>query len=921
MAAQQVADPCTPYGGQEAYMRLMQQTMVQDSYQRPPGGATTDDIAEATDEIPGTSMFQAQGYCHPAPQDYQMQLMLLEQQNKKRLMMAKREQRFHMAIRSGCKGIKSDEKEELRPIVQLLPAEAELEPNSLAETQIEETQVKEEHTADALAELDFDHDFLARNETEPSSPKCSEEQLRNMNFQLALLEKLNRQRVLMVEAERTSCAKGHRAADDWQTKMGDGDDARELDAPSPLMQRVGDSCLDGPDPLDRHEVDTYLESEGVLKPTTKAKTRKRQDRERQPVPTQKENARRLAQAQEKILRHLPDPFRYSPPPKKPRRSTISDKLRSRMFALLKDKVAPSSALDISIRASGKLDKYPAKQHARNVASQLEAEHGLIYLAGAKGENWPDSIVTKPFRQDRYFYYMTGCNEADCHVSYLIETDTLTLWLPPIDTSRRVLFNGRGLTVEEAMERYDIDEAKYTNPRGSSCHPEWVRIIRRAYPSMLDPYHVSNTAGKIVYFVSDLKGAVNACRIFKDDHEIGLIRKANKISAAAHTAVLEGIVGFSNEAEVAGIWMNSCISRKAKAQAYHPICGSGPNAAVLHYFKNDADFGDRQLMVLDAGAEWECYASDVTRSFPLNKKKPGEWPSKEAKEIYDLVAEMQDKCIASLGPGQKYINAHWLAHRIAIEGLQKLGILQGDPDEIFHAGTILAFFPHGLGHHMGLEVQDTSRKPLESNCDEDEIYSLGAAYSQADTSIDPFCLEGMHSPQQFGMNRSLCRSPCSVSSPALEPGMVVTVEPGIYFNPIAFEGYLKDPKQAKFINKDVLAKYVPVGGVRIEDDILVTKKGYENLTTAPKGDEALEIIKKAAEKTARRERAADEDDEELPLRSKKQQLAEFDMPCTPVALLARPGDSPQEYRLPDGTLITTPTRYLGTRNDPENGYQH
>lgn len=116
-------------------------------------------------------------------------------------------------------------------------------------------------------------------------------------------------------------------------------------------------------------------------------------------------------------------------------------------------------LSIQIRASKCVDKYPAKSHARRIAEKLGRDHGLIVLAATKAANWPNSDMPAPFRQDRYFYYMTGVNEPDCFVSYSIEDDVLTLWLPPINEDR-VLWYGRGSTTEEAMERYDIDDARY-----------------------------------------------------------------------------------------------------------------------------------------------------------------------------------------------------------------------------------------------------------------------------------------------------------------------------------------------------------------------------------------------------------------------------------------------------------------------------
>jgi methionine aminopeptidase len=121
------------------------------------------------------------------------------------------------------------------------------------------------------------------------------------------------------------------------------------------------------------------------------------------------------------------------------------------------------------------------------------------------------------------------------------------------------------------------------------------------------------------------------------------------------------------------------------------------------------------MCLDAGAEWQGYAADVTRTFPLS----GDWPSREAKQIYDLVQRMQTQCMDMIGPGKRFVDAQYLAHLVAIEGLLELGIFHnGSKKEIYQAGTSVAFFPHGLGHHMGLEVHDVSTV-LTKSADMDE----------------------------------------------------------------------------------------------------------------------------------------------------------------------------------------------------------
>jgi Xaa-Pro dipeptidase len=204
--------------------------------------------------------------------------------------------------------------------------------------------------------------------------------------------------------------------------------------------------------------------------------------------------------------------------------------------------------------------------------------------------------------------------------------------------------------------------------------------------------------------------MNAARMIKDDHEISLIRKANDISSEAHKKVLASILKFKNEAQVEGLFIDVCISHQAKQQAYDPIAASGSNAGTLHYDANNENFEDRQLMCLDAGCEYDLYASDITRTFPLAES----WPSKEAENIYKLVERMQESCIERLAPGVRYLDLHILAHQIAIDGLLKLGILHnGTREEIYAAGTSRAFFPHGLGHHVGLEVHDVGQTELMS----------------------------------------------------------------------------------------------------------------------------------------------------------------------------------------------------------------
>lgn len=487
-----------------------------------------------------------------------------------------------------------------------------------------------------------------------------------------------------------------------------------------------------------------------------------------------------------------------------------------------------------MQVGGGVHKYPAKAHARRVAQKLRVSHGHILLAATRAASWPNSDMPAPFRQDRYFYYLTGSNEPDCYTTYDIEKDLLTLWLPPIDEDK-VVWYGRGSTVEEALEKYDIDKAHYIERNQA-----FIRSVERKIYREDD---------------QELRQAMDSCRVIKDNFEIELIRQANIISGMAHVDVMRGMHTFENEADVEAAYMKVCIKQRAKVQAYDPIAGSGANAAELHYSANDAEFGSGQTLVLDAGCEVERYASDVTRTLPINHKQPGHWPSKETEQIYNLVATIQESCIKQMVPGKHFIETFWHAHYMVIDGLLKLGILKGDRDEIFHTGTSRAFLPHGLGHHVGLDVHDVSpvpHPPLNFKDDEEEKTQKEHAKIQAEeqsrAAFAKWSPESAEKMRDFDQPFHPSLYECRHSSSHLAPGMVVTIEPGIYFNDFLIKRFfLSQPKHRNFIDEKVLERYMQVGGVRIEDDILITKTGYENLTTAPKGAKMLEIIRESARK--------------------------------------------------------------------------
>ncbi|KAL2145271.1 hypothetical protein VTI28DRAFT_7639 [Corynascus sepedonium] len=447
-------------------------------------------------------------------------------------------------------------------------------------------------------------------------------------------------------------------------------------------------------------------------------------------------------------------------------------------------------------------KYPAKQHAKRVVDYIRTKvpdaTGVLYLESRTTKLIEDNDEPEPFRQRRFFYYLTGCPLADSFVVHDIDSSKTTLFIPPIDPDS-VIWSGLPVSAQEALQKWDVDEVKYTN----EINAELAHLAKQKTKSTVFaiPGQVSEQTTFLGFDETNfavLKEAIEVCRVVKDDFELALMAKANAVSADAHHAVMKRVKHAKNERELEATFLASCISAGAREQAYHGIFASGRAAATLHYVHNDKPLTGKLNLLLDGGAEWNCYASDITRTFPINGKF-----SKESRAIYDIVLKMQLECIAALKEDILWDDVHLLAHKVAIDGLLKLGILKGDKDEILANRTSVAFFPHGLGHYLGMDTHDTGGNPN---------------YADTDTLFRYLRVRGK-----------------------VPAGSVVTVEPGIYFCNFIIEPFLKDPKHSKYIDADVLQKYWDVGGVRIEDNLVITKGGAENLTTTLKDPDEIEKI--------------------------------------------------------------------------------
>jgi Xaa-Pro aminopeptidase len=274
-------------------------------------------------------------------------------------------------------------------------------------------------------------------------------------------------------------------------------------------------------------------------------------------------------------------------------------------------------------------------------------------------------------------------------------------------------------------------------------------------------------------IIDTAAITHEMRLIKSADEIELMQRAADIAAEAHIEAMKAARHGMKEYEIEALIEYHFRKNGAAAPAYTSIVGSGANATVLHYVSNDATLHDGDLLLIDAGAEYRGYASDITRTFPINGRF-----TEAQRDIYDLVLSTQIACVERVRPGQSVDELKNYSIELLTEGMVRLGLLKGDPVELIKEEKYKQFYMHGLGHFLGLDVHDVGRYHIK-----DEARRLA-------------------------------------------PGMVMTVEPGIYISVDA---------------RDVPEKYLGIG-VRIEDDVLVTDNGPRVLSSkAPKQAEEIEAL--------------------------------------------------------------------------------
>ncbi len=391
-----------------------------------------------------------------------------------------------------------------------------------------------------------------------------------------------------------------------------------------------------------------------------------------------------------------------------------------------------------------------------------------------------------FRQDSDFYYLTGFEEPEAiAIIAPAREQKYRLFVRPRDPEREI-WDGRRAGVEGAKSEYGADESfpiaefneklheildgaaklYYRLGVNSDLDDTIIRQIARMRALNRKPIHPPQT-------IIDPATIVHEMRVLKTPEELELMQRAADIAAEAHCAAMKAVRPGMKEYEVEALIEQIFRKQGAAAPAYTSIIGAGPNATVLHYINNDGELRDGELLLIDAGAEYKGYASDITRTFPINGRY-----TKAQREIYDLVLKAQMSCVEMVRPGTTHEELKDHSIEVLTEGMVQLGLLKGDPEELIKEKKYEQFYMHGLGHMLGIDVHDVGRYYYEKE------------------------------------------------SRALEAGVVMTVEPGLYISPNT---------------KDIPEQYLGIG-VRIEDDVLCTANGPRVLTTkVPKQAEEIEAL--------------------------------------------------------------------------------
>mmetsp|Transcript_826 Transcript_826/g.2668 ORF Transcript_826/g.2668 Transcript_826/m.2668 type:complete len:509 (-) Transcript_826:285-1811(-) len=461
-------------------------------------------------------------------------------------------------------------------------------------------------------------------------------------------------------------------------------------------------------------------------------------------------------------------------------------------------------------------RVPMELHARNRRRICKAFRGLfendalILLKGGEAKFRDATDHEELFRQESFFHWTFGVKEPDCFGLLEPDSGKSVLFIPRLPQEYET-WMGKIASPEQWEREYEVEEVKYVDEISS-----YIGANRRVYFM-----EGTNTDSGEVHRRPQIDGVATdvteegflrlyelfcELRMVKTQEELEVLRYSAKISSAAHVAVMQQIRPGMHEYELESLFRHYCYSRGGcRHTSYTCICGSGPNGAILHYghagAPNDGLVKEGDICLFDMGAEYHCYGADITCSFPANGKF-----SAEQVEIYSAVLESQKAVLNAVKAGVSWIDMHLLAEKTILSKLKDAGYLRGDVTEMVEARVGAVFMPHGLGHSLGIDTHDVGGR-----------------------------LRG-HSPKPAEPGLKSLRL-----TRTLRKNMVVTIEPGVYLNAALIRNAEGDPQLSRFLVMDKIEKLMEFGGVRLEDDVIITEDGCENMTAVPREIEDVERV--------------------------------------------------------------------------------
>ncbi|CAF3181897.1 unnamed protein product [Rotaria socialis] len=434
---------------------------------------------------------------------------------------------------------------------------------------------------------------------------------------------------------------------------------------------------------------------------------------------------------------------------------------------------------------------------------------FVLLQGGKSEMRYCSDHEPLFRQESYFHWAFGVIEPDFYGAINVQNNESILFIPRLPPSY-VAWMGKIKETDEFKKIYHVDHVYYADELekvfsdlvGASklilvlngLNTDSGTESKAAHFDGIEKFHVDKTT---------LHPVISECRVLKTDLELNVMRYTNKMSSEAHKFVMLNIKDGMYEYELESLFQYYCHRYGAmRHMSYTCICATGENPAVLHYghagAPNDRRLTANDMCLFDMGGEYCCYASDITCSFPVS----GTF-TKEQRIIYEAVLDANRQVMKSVQPNVSWIDMHLLAERTQLEHLKLAGLVQGDIEEMMDTRLGAIFMPHGLGHMLGIDTHDVG------------------GY------LEPHTRSTLPGLKSLRTNR------------LLKERMCLTIEPGIYFNQALLNDAYKNEQLSKFLNKTEIDKYLHIGGVRIEDNIFITKDGCELLTKVPRTCEEIE----------------------------------------------------------------------------------